>query len=31
MWWSSCQLPAGPAVPVLIPTVGFGGQNRAVL
>ncbi|AOS92133.2 hypothetical protein AN480_12840 [Mycobacterium intracellulare subsp. chimaera] len=25
------QLPAGPALPVLIPTVGFGGQNRAVL
>ncbi|ETW23539.1 hypothetical protein [Mycobacterium gastri] len=25
------QLPAGPAVPVLIPTVGFGGQSGAVL
>lgn len=25
------QLPPGPALPVLIPTVGFGGQNRAVL
>lgn len=25
------QLPSGPALPVLIPTVAFGGQNRSVL
>lgn len=25
------QLPAGPALPVLIPTVGFGGQSERVL
>lgn len=27
----SDQLPLGPTLSVLIPTVGFGGQNRAVL
>ncbi|KZS69063.1 hypothetical protein A4G26_07655 [Mycobacterium kansasii] len=27
----SGQLPPGPALPVMIPTVGFGGQSRAVL